>query len=163
MDRVENTESADGSQFPWQHEAFPTHSIFSPRFVPSPPPHSLTSFTLDFLFRILFRPSLYNHVTAFHFHSHPSPPFFCPPPFSLLFHFLCFASLPASLLRPPFSPRGVLSIFGVCISHLLPAHTAERCVHLPAGCGGAFTYLRSSWSCKRKTDTCNRRKNRVSL
>ena len=82
-----NMESADSSQFPWQRQAFPTHSFplvsFSLSLCLIP---SLTSFTLQFLFRFFFSfpffsvsVRLCNHVTA----SSPpsarwSPPFLFP-------------------------------------------------------------------------------------
>lgn len=82
-----NMESADSSQFPWQRQAFPTHSFPLVSFSLSLCLiHSLTSFTLQFLFRFFFSSPFFsvsvrlcNHVTA----SSPpsarsSPPFFIP-------------------------------------------------------------------------------------
>lgn len=136
-----NMESADSSQFPWQRQAFPTHSFPLVSFSLSLCLiHSLTSFTLQFLFRFFFSSPFFsvsvrlcNHVTA----SSPpsarsSPPFFIPlnslitsPRLSSFlssffsFPFLPFLSLtPNPLLTPFLVPSLVLVQFPIPLSPL---------------------------------------------
>lgn len=134
-----NMESADSSQFPWQRQAFPTHSFPLVSFSLSLCLiHSLTSFTLQFLFRFFFSSPFFsvsvrlcNHVTAssppsarssppFLFLLTPSsPPPGFPPSFPLSFPFLPFLSLtPNPLLTPFLVPSLVLVQFPIPLSPL---------------------------------------------
>lgn len=101
-----NMESADGSQFPWQRLAFPTHSLsLSFSCLVLCLTHSLTSFTLHFLFSffpffkdrlsiITLQPSFSSPISSLFFLS-----------YLLIFSLLSFSYLPIKCSLNPSSPK----------------------------------------------------------